>query len=140
MPTFYNDFRQSERGAIAVEFAFIAPILILMLFGIVGFGTVISVNNGLQQIVAEAARSSVGGLSDAERDQLARAYVSSSTGSYAFIDPTRITITTDDPSSTAFRVSARYDMSTLFPYRLLSGLPLPNPVITRSAVVQRGGL
>ncbi len=139
MPKFQPNFIQSKRGSISVEFAFIAPVLILMLFGIIGFGTVISVNNGLQQIVAEAARSSVGGLSDTERDQLARAYVSSSTGSYVFIDPTKITITTDDPSSTAFRVSARYDMSDLFPYKLLAGLPLPNPVITRSAVVQRGG-
>lgn len=48
---------QNCRGATAVEFAFVAPLMLTLVFGIVSYGSIISVNNGLQQIVAEAARA-----------------------------------------------------------------------------------
>ena len=128
-----------RRGATAVEFALVAPMLILLLFGIVAFGAVLSVQNGLQQLVAEAARASVAGLSDTERTQLAQAVVTANAGSYAFIDPTKIGLSTSDPTVSSFKVTVTYDMSGLFAYGLLSNLPLPNPAVTRSAVVQRGG-
>ena len=128
-----------QRGTSAVEFAFVAPLFITLLLGIVAFGSVISVDNGLQQIVAEAARASIGGLSDTERDQLARASVTNTVASYAFIDPNKMSVSTDDPSTGAFRVSVTYDMSSLIAYQLIRFLPLPMPVVTRSAVVQRGG-
>ncbi|RYC31197.1 pilus assembly protein [Lichenibacterium minor] len=128
-----------RRGATAVEFALVMPILVMLLFGIVAFGAVIGVDNGIQQLVAEAARASVAGLSDPERAQLAQAFVSANAASYPFIDPTRIALSTSDPTATSFQVTVRYDMSGLFAYRMLSGLPLPSPAVARSAVVQRGG-
>ena len=137
-----NLFRQwgyDRRATTAVEFAFVAPLFVTLMLGIVAFGSVISVDNGLQQIVAEAARASVAGLSDTERDQLARTSVAANARSYAFIDPTKMTVSTDEPSSTAFRISVTYDMSSLIAYHLLAALPLPPAVVTRSAVVQRGG-
>lgn len=130
---------RDRRGTSAVEFALVAPIFLTLVFGIVAFGAVISLDNGLQQIVAEAARASVAGLNDAERAQLAQGSVTSNVASYAFIDPTKMTLTFDDPSPTSFRVSVKYDMSKLFAYHLLTSLPLPSPVVTRQAVVQRGG-
>ena len=128
-----------RRGSTAVEFALVAPILIVLLFGIVAFGAIIGVDNGLQQLVAEAARASVAGLSDPERQQLAQASVTANAASYPFIDPTKIGLATTDPTSTSFQVTVTYDMSGLFAYRLLSGLPLPSAAVKRSAVVQRGG-
>lgn len=126
-------------GATAVEFALVSPILVVLLFGLVGFGAIISVDNGLQQLVAEAARASVAGLSDAERAQLAQASLTANAKSYPFIDPTRINLVTSDPTASSFQVTVRYDMSGLFAYRMLAGLPLPSPAVARSAVVQRGG-
>ena len=128
-----------RRGAIAVEFALVAPIVVVLLFGIVAFGAVISVDNGLQQLVAEAARASVAGLTDAERAQLAQASVTANVASYPFIDPTKVALATSDPTASSFQVTVKYDMSGLFAYRLLAGLPLPSPAVKRSAVVQRGG-
>lgn len=128
-----------RRGVTAVEFALVAPILIALLFGLVAFGAVISVDNGLQQLVAEAARASVAGLSDAERAQLAQASLAANAKSYPFIDPARITLSTSDPTSSSFQVTVKYDMSGLFAYRLLASLPLPSAAVARSAVVQRGG-
>ncbi len=127
------------RGSTAVEFAFVAPILLVLLFGIVAFGAVIGVDNGLQQLVAEAARASVAGLTDAERKQLAQASLTTNAPSYPFIDPTKLGLSTADPTSSSFQVTVTYDMSGLFAYRLLSGLPLPGAAVKRSAVVQRGG-
>ena len=80
-----------------------------------------------------------GGMTDAERAQLARSSVTSTVASYAFIDPAKMTLSFDDPTATSFRVSVRYDMSKLVAYSLLTWLPLPNPVVVRQAVVQRGG-
>ena len=132
-------WRSDCHGTAAVEFAFVAPLFVTLMLGIVAFGSVISVNNGLQQIVAEAARASIGGLSDSERDGLARASISNNVRSYAFIDPTKMTVSTADPTSNSFQVSVTYDMSTLIAYHLLNFLPLPPPLVTRQAVVQRGG-
>ena len=139
MPPHLSRLILDRRGATAVEFALVAPMLFLVLFGIVGFGAVISIQNGLQQLVAEAARASVAGLSDPERKQLAQAAVTANIGSYPFIDPTKVALSTSDPTVSSFMVTVHYDMSGLFAYGLMSSLPLPNSAVTRSAVVQRGG-
>ena len=133
------DAVRDRRGATVVEFAFVAPLFLALMFGIVAFGAIVTIDNGLQQIVAEAARASVAGLTDAERAQLAQSSVTSTVSSYAFIDPARVTLSFDAPSATTFRVSVRYDMSKFVAYHLLASLPLPNPVVTRQAIAQRGG-
>lgn len=58
MPRFFIHFSRNTKAAAAVEFAFIAPILLLLLFGIVGYGYVFGVYHGIQQIASEAARAS----------------------------------------------------------------------------------
>lgn len=140
MPHRSPKMSSDARGSTAVEFALVAPVLTALLFGILAFGAVISVHNGLQQLVAEAARASVAGLSDAERAQLAQASVAANVAAYPFIDATKLTLSTSDPTATSFQVTVNYDMSGLFAYRLLRGLPLPGAAVRRSAVVQRGGL
>lgn len=50
---FVTDYRQKERrGAAAVEFALIAPLFVIMFFGIIEFGRAMMV----QQIVVQASR------------------------------------------------------------------------------------
>ena len=128
-------------AASAVEFAFIAPMFLALVFGIVMFGSVLGIYHGVQQLVSESARASVAGLTDAERDQLARSFISSNIGSYLFLDPSKTTVSTsaNSGSTTTFTVSIQYDMSNMFIYKLSNLLPLPNPTVSRSAVVQRGG-
>ena len=139
MPSHTKGLIQDRRGATAVEFAFIAPMMLTFVFGIVGYGSIISVNNGLQQLVAEAARASVAGLNDQERAQLAQQSITDGVRSYAFIDASKMTVAFDDPTTSSFRVSVRYDMSNMVAYHLLAWLPLPPAAVTRNAVVQRGG-
>ena len=49
--------RRGERGAVLVEFAFILPILVLFIFGIVEFGRAYSARIQLTSAVREGARA-----------------------------------------------------------------------------------
>ncbi len=134
-------FRPDARASSAVEFALIAPCFILLVFGIMSFGTVFGIYHGVQQLASEAARASVAGLSDTESDQIARTFVAANVGSYAFLNPTNLTVSTSagTGSSNTFKVSIRYDMSSLFIFGLSRLLTMPAPLVQRTAVIQRGG-
>lgn len=49
--------RRGERGAAAVEFALVVPILCLLLFGIIAYGMMLTFRQNLSQAAAEGARA-----------------------------------------------------------------------------------
>ena len=49
--------RRHERGASAVEFALIVPMLILLVFGIISYGYMLSFRQGMSQGASEGARA-----------------------------------------------------------------------------------
>ncbi len=58
---------RDQRGAAAVEFAFIMPILLLMFSGILQFGSVMFLENHMTNVAREASRRvAVGELSEAD--------------------------------------------------------------------------
>ncbi|MCO5091789.1 TadE/TadG family type IV pilus assembly protein [Bosea sp. (in: a-proteobacteria)] len=131
---------RNQDGMTAIEFAFTAPILLLLLVGIMGYGYVLGVYHSIQQIASEAARSSIAGLNDGERSRIARDFITAHAGSYAFIDPAKLRIRTSQtgPLMLGFEVAVAYDMSGSV-YDSLSRLAsLPQPVIERRAIIQRG--
>ena len=103
-------FPRNQRVTHAVEFAFVAPIL-LLLFGIMDY--VFGIDHSIQQIAAVAARSSVSGLNDAERSRIARDFIAAHARSYTFIDPTKLRVRTGQtgPHMRSFEVAVAYDMS-----------------------------
>jgi Flp pilus assembly protein TadG len=48
--------RRDERGVVAIEFALIAPVLLMMLFGIIDFARALNYLNDSNQIAAQGAR------------------------------------------------------------------------------------
>lgn len=80
--------RDRERGAAAVEFALVAPLLILLVFGVVSYGYMLSFRQALSQGAAEGARAGavwpVGydATQDVARVAAARARVDEALGSY----------------------------------------------------------
>jgi Flp pilus assembly protein TadG len=128
-------------GASAVEFAIVFPLFLLVLFGILVYGSYIAIVHGVQQIAAEAARAAVGGLSDAERVTLARDNIAANAGSYPLIAASRLTLesATTDAGTRVFSVTVRYDASNMFIFDLPTFIPAPNKIIVRSAAIQRGG-
>lgn len=55
-----------ERGAAAVEFALILPLLLVIVFGIVNFGFMLSDRQAVSQAAAEGARAAAVALSNQE--------------------------------------------------------------------------
>ena len=131
---------QCRRGSIAVEFALLMPIMISVIFGIVVFGSYIAVVHGIQQLAAEAARSSIAGLNNTERASIASSYVTSNAATYPLIDAAHLTVnaTTSSASSSVFVVTVNYDASGMFIYTLPSVIAPPT-TISRSAAVPYGG-
>ena len=83
-------FARCGRGASAVEFAMLLPLFLV--FGIVVFGAYLTMVHGVQQLAAEAARSSVAGLSETERVSLAENYVTTNAASYPLLEADRLTV------------------------------------------------
>jgi Flp pilus assembly protein TadG len=131
----------TESGSSAVEFALVAPFLLMIVFGIFGAGCVLATVNGLEQLSAGAARSAVGGLSTTERDSLARTYITTNVGAYAYITPAMLQVSTSSNAATvSFTVTASYDMSTSAIYLAVKNLvSIPHPVLVRSSTIQQGG-
>ena len=138
---FLKKFRVADSGASAVEFAMILPSFLLIVFGIVMFGSYLAVVHGVQQLAAEAARSSVAGLSETERSTLANAYVTGNVNSYPLIAANSVTVNAaTSPSDTnVFLVTVNYDASNMFIYSLPSFVPAPPSTIVRTAAIPRGG-
>jgi Flp pilus assembly protein TadG len=134
-------FRNSRDGAAAVEFALVVPLFLLLVFGIVVYGAYLAVVHGVQQLAAEAARSSVAGLSDQERSALATSYVAANAQSYPLIAQDRLIVSAGQAPDNAnvYVVTVRYDASNMFIYALPNLVPAPPPNIVRAAAIQRGG-
>ncbi|MGE0062978.1 MAG: TadE/TadG family type IV pilus assembly protein [Xanthobacteraceae bacterium] len=134
-------FIADRRGSSAVEFAIVLPIYLMLLLGVFAYGSYLALVHNIQQITAEAARASVAGLSDAERLSLARTTINLSVASYPFLQANELTLqaAATDASTGVFSVTISYDASGMFIFNLPNLIPMPNPVIVRTASIQRGG-
>lgn len=133
-------YARRDDGASAVEFAIISPLFILVLVGILAYGLYFGAAHSVQQLAADAARASVGGLSPAERQAIALAQVDAGAESYPLLRRDMLTVTADpgaDPN--LFEVHVIYDATHLGIWGLSGLIPLPSPVIERSAAIRRGG-
>ena len=137
---YLKTFVSCRHGSSAVEFAMLLPVFLTIVFGIVVFGSYLAVVHGVQQLAAEAARSSVAGMTETERSSLASTYVTNNAGTYPLILPAKLTTVAATSSSNAnvFVVTVNYDASTMFIYSL-PFVPKPATLITRSASIPYGG-
>lgn len=133
-------FLLCRRGASAVEFAMVLPLFLTLVFGIVVFGSYLAVVHGVQQLAAEAARSSIAGMSDSERGSIASNYVSANAGTYPLIDASHLTVNaaTSAANANVYVVTVNYDASGMFIYAL-PFVPMPPSAIARSAAIPYGG-
>ena len=133
-------FLSCRRGASAVEFAMLLPVFLSIIFGIVVFGSYFAVVHGVQQLAAEAARSSVAGLTETERGSIASTYVASNAATYPLINASKLSVNAATSSSNAnvFVVTVNYDASSMFIYSL-PFVPMPPSQVARSAAIPYGG-
>jgi Flp pilus assembly protein TadG len=137
----WTAFGGNACGAAAIEFALLMPVLAMILFGTIVFGSYLATAHGVQQIAAEAARGSIAGLTDDERRRLVESAVARSIGSYPFIEQARLTLARAalDSAGNTYSVELRYDASNMFIFRLGALAPAAPTQIVRAAAIQRGG-
>lgn len=139
---FCRAFCRNKDGAAAVEMAIVAPVYILLLSGMLAYGIYFGASHSVQQLASDAARVSVAGLSEAERQKLASDFISRNADGYAFVDSSKLRVRVQgsvaDP--TQFEVSVSYDAKDLPIWNLLTTLPLPDTTIVRRSTVRVGGV
>ncbi len=134
-------FFRCARAASAVEFALVLPLFIVLVLGIVVFGSYLATVHGVQQLAAEAARSSVAGLNDGERQTLATQYVAANAGAYPLIAASHLVVSagTSGTGEGVFVVTVDYDASDMFIFALPRFVPSPPSRIVRQAAIPFGG-
>jgi Flp pilus assembly protein TadG len=129
-------------GTSAIEFAIVAPLLLLLLFGMFAYGIYLGASHSIQQIAADAARTAIAGLNESERISLADSYIDRNVTAYPFVDRTKPAfVIRDNPDdANEFTVAIRYDARNLPIWNLLSDLPLPGMTIRHSSTIRIGGV
>jgi Flp pilus assembly protein TadG len=61
---------RSDDGSSAVEFAILAPVFLLLVFGMIAYAIYFGTAHYIQQITADAARASIAGLDNDERERI----------------------------------------------------------------------
>jgi Flp pilus assembly protein TadG len=132
-------FSRDKSGASTVEFALIAPFLLLLVGAILAYGSIFATSLSLQQIAAETARATIGGLNDSERKTLAEAKLASISSKYPMLDPTKMGFAfNQNDGAELSRLTFTYDMSSHPAYALDKLLPLPESPLSYSMIITDG--
>lgn len=129
---------RAQGGVAALEFALIAPVLVMLVFGILQYGVYFGVAHSVQQLTNDAARVAVGGLTSAERTQLVNDHIGRYGRDYGLVLAENVNVTVRDAQG-EITVLARYDASYL-PIFAMDGIaPMPPSTIENRASVRIGG-
>ena len=133
---------QDTHGTAVLEFAILTPVFLLMLTGMLAYGIYFGAAHALQQLAADAARTSIAGIDRAERDFLVAAFITRNADAYLLIDPARLQYEIGDSAGdpNQYVVQLRYDATDLPIWNLYPPLPLPSPEIIYGATIRRGGI
>ncbi|MCM3688699.1 TadE/TadG family type IV pilus assembly protein [Kocuria rosea] len=125
---------QSERGAVAVEFAFVVPLLLLILLGIIEFGRAYNVQISLTHAARETARTmAIKTVSATEADPWAAAVAAGKAAAPA-LDGTKMTFT----KPAACSVDPTIDVVITYDYGTLTGV-VGAMTLRGKAAMQCGG-
>jgi Flp pilus assembly protein TadG len=130
--------RRDRAGSVAVEFALVGPLLILILMGMALYGGWFWLAQGVQSLATEAARAAVAGIDPVERRALAEAFVTQEARDTYGFDADRLEVEVD-AGGDAIRVEVALDTADHPIMALAALIPAPPERIERSAVVRMGG-
>ncbi|HVK80652.1 MAG TPA: TadE/TadG family type IV pilus assembly protein [Verrucomicrobiae bacterium] len=131
--------RDCRAGSAAVEFAIVAPVLLLLMTGILAYGGYFLTAHTVQQMANDAARASLAGVNDDERTLLAQQAIAESIAGQSHLhgENTLISVVRDGDLVT---VRVTYDASDDIYWAFAALLPTPSPRIERAARIRLGGL
>lgn len=136
-PTAALRLNRNRRGAAAIEFAMVAPFLILMMLGMVVYGGWFWMAHSVQSLASEGARAAIAGLDPAEREALARSFITAQVGDMG-LQAERASVEVESTTG-VIRVKVAYDVRNHPLMALAAIVPAPPRVIQRTAVVRLGG-
>lgn len=133
---------RNEAGTAAIEFSILTPVFLLMLTGMMAYGIYFGAAHSLQQLAADAARTSIAGITPRERETLVTNFITRNASAYMLLDRANLSYTiTDSPTDPdQYLVRLTYDASDLPIWNLYPPLPLPSPILESAATIRLGGL
>ena len=132
--TVLHELRHNQRGAAIIEAAFVLPMVITLLIGVVSFGQWFMIAHTMQQAADEAARAAVAGLNDTDRKAMVSQSVTASLNVASGVEK-RLVSTTSQRSGDYYTVVVTYQ--TAQNKSLTMGIvPLPLEPIRRQATVK----
>lgn len=139
---YLHAFRRTTNASSAVEFALIAPVFLLLTFGLIAYAIYFGAAHSVQQIAADATRTSIAGLTDVERDSLVSAYIDANAGGYLLIELDHISyeIGNSPDDANQYRVMVAFDARELPIWNLHVPLPLPSSSIRYASTIRKGGI
>lgn len=134
----WKSVRTDESGAIAVEFALVTPVFLILMIGTLVWGQYFWVAHTVQQLANDSARAALAGLDATERESLARSAVTAEIVDYGALRPEAAVVTVENRTD-RLTVSVRYDTADAA-FRVFEGLvPSPPRTVLRQASVRLGG-
>jgi Flp pilus assembly protein TadG len=130
--------RSSQSGAVAVEFAIIGPVFMILMFGAMAWGNYFWLSHAVQQVANDAARAALGGLDTAERRSMANATLAAEIDDYAYLKLEAASVTIQD-NVDRMTVTVIYDASDSPFWAFDALVPMPSKLIKRQASVRMGG-
>lgn len=130
--------RGAESGAVAVEFAILGPLFLVLVIGILVWGQYFWIAHTVQQMANDSARAALAGLDTAERESLARATLAAEVADYPSLRAEAAAVVVDNQAD-RLTVSIHYDTGQ-DAFRAFDGLvPSPPKTVLRQASVRLGG-
>lgn len=124
-----------KSGAALVEAAFVLPILIMLLMGIVSYAQYFMIAHTVQQAANEAARAAVTGIDEADRKLMIKSSVDASIAGSGSVDRAFVTTSTVR-NGDYYTVAVSYDISRNPSLQSTSIIPLPAGQIRRQSTVK----
>ena len=135
-----RQLRTCEQGLAALEFALLAPALLMLVFAVVLYPFYFAALMGVRHAAIEGARAAVAGLSTAERTALAQDRAQAMISGYGtLLAAGGGPVVTAVPDATGtFRVRVSYNMSGSPMMRYAAFVPMPSPTVSASVIVTNG--
>jgi Flp pilus assembly protein TadG len=122
---------RKRRGATMVEFAIVAPVVILFVFAAIEFTRVISIRHSVDNAVYESARLAMvpGGTATDAQNESRRLLAAMGIKDY-LVDVTPAVLTSDSPTVTV-RISVPLDANSYLPQKFFAGRTLRRELTLR---------
>lgn len=130
----------AEEGAVAVEFALVLTLLLMLILGVISFGLQFGTRILAVQAASEGARAAVAGLSDAERQSLASAAITATLDGYGGIAAARsVSVAVSGSPTDAVSVTVTIDLSSFQLSRFAALVPVMSARPTATVSARVGG-